>query len=146
MDTPELRVLNIALTDKDCDVQHRTFSDIWRDVDYIAFETLGEAEAFMLQKGIYAGQTRPDVVFLTLDEGAEKTLSFFKTIKEKPKLRNVPMILLVEHMELLADKEELDHFVHMMLEKPLSRTQLRKLAQQLVDFWMGFQEFALLEE
>jgi hypothetical protein len=41
--------------------------------------------------------------------------------------------------------EELDFMSHMTLEHPLSRTQLRNLAQQLVDFWMGFQEFAVIE-
>ena len=145
MDTPELRILNIALTDADWAIQKRTFSDIWRDVDYISFESLNEGLALLLQKGIYKDQPRPDVVFVEMEDTEEATLAFLKAVKDKPKLRNVPVILLVHDKANLNLGQELEFMSHMALEHPLSRTQLRNLAQQLVDFWMGFQEFAVIE-
>ena len=145
MESNSLRLLKIALPENDRFVLGRTFSDIWRDVTLISFETQAEALAFLMQEGQYEGQARPDIVFLDLKEGEEAALTFLKLVKDKPKLRNVPVICVANDVDELEHKDELEFYSHMMLSRPLSRTRIRQISQQLVDFWMGFQEFAVAE-
>lgn len=145
MENEPLRLLKIAFPDEDRMVLGRTFSDIWRDATFVSFETQGEALAFLRQEGQYAEEARPDVVFLDMKEGEARTLEFLKAVKDKPKLRNVPIIVVADVLADLTIREEIAFYSHMLLERPLSRTELRKIGQQLVDFWMGFQEFAVAE-
>ena len=145
METNSLRLLKIALPEDDRVIIRRTFSDIWRDITFISFETQAESLAFLYQQGQYAEEARPDVVFLDMREGEAQTLAFLKAVKDKPKLRNVPVITLANDADSLEHGDELAFYSHMVLARPLSRTQIRRLSQQLVDFWMGFQEFAVAE-
>jgi len=90
----------------------------------------------MRGQGEYANQVRPDIVLLDLNLPGMDGREVLRTIKEDPRMRRVPVLVLSTSTAESDIVASYDAHANCYLSKPVDLADFFRLAEALRDFWL----------
>ena len=98
----------------------------------------GEAAMdFLHARGKYEGQESPDVVILDLNLPKKDGREVLREIKEHPRLKRIPVIVLSTSGAAEDILGAYDHHVNAYVRKPIDFDDFIRAVRSLEDFWLS---------
>ena len=98
----------------------------------------GEAAMdFLHGRGDYEGQVTPDVVLLDLNLPKKDGRQVLREIKEDPRLKRIPVIVLSTSGAAEDVLNAYDHHVNAYVQKPIDFDEFIRAVRSLEDFWLS---------
>lgn len=95
-----------------------------------------DALAFLRREGEYVDASHPDLILLDLNLPKKSGLEVLKEIKEDPKFRRIPIVILT----VSKDEEDIlkgyDRHVNCYIIKPVDLDQFMNIVKSIEDFWL----------
>lgn len=105
-----------------------------------------EAMEFLNKEGKYKNIPTPDLILLDLNMPRKNGIEVLQEIKEDPKLRRIPVVILTtsEAEEDIVKSYELH--ANCYITKPIDLNQFFKVVKKFGDFWFTIVKFPKKEE
>lgn len=95
-----------------------------------------DALAFLRREGEYVDAPHPDLILLDLNLPKKSGLEVLKEIKEDPKFRRIPIVILT----VSKDEEDIlkgyDRHANCYIIKPVDLDQFMNIVKSIEDFWL----------
>lgn len=95
-----------------------------------------DALAFLRREGEYVDASHPDLILLDLNLPKKSGLEVLKEIKEDPKFRRIPIVILT----VSKDEEDIlkgyDRHANCYIIKPVDLDQFMNIVKSIEDFWL----------
>jgi CheY-like chemotaxis protein len=95
-----------------------------------------EAMAFLHREGKYAGAPRPDLILLDLNLPRKDGRLVLADIKEDPKLRNIPVVILTTSKAEEDIIRTYNLHANCFITKPVDLEQFIRVVRCIEDFWL----------
>ena len=95
-----------------------------------------EALAFLRREGKYAGATRPHLILLDLNLPRKDGRLVLADIKEDPKLRSIPVVILTTSKAEEVIVRTYNLHTNCFITKPVDLDQFIKVVRCIEDFWL----------
>jgi len=105
-----------------------------------------EALAFLRREGNYAAAPRPDLVLLDLNLPRKDGRQVLAEIKEDPKLRQIPVVILTTSGAEEDIIKSYDQHANSFVTKPVSLDQFVNAVRSIEKFWLTVAELPPTEE
>jgi len=96
-----------------------------------------EAMAILRQEGDYARMSRPDVILLDLNLPKKDGRQVLAEIKEDPRLRRIPVVVLTGSKAEEDVARAYDLNANCYITKPVDLDQFLFVVQSIEDFWLS---------
>ncbi|GMW01194.1 MAG: two-component system response regulator [Candidatus Hydrogenedentota bacterium] len=91
---------------------------------------------YIMQRGIYAGATRPDLVLLDLNLPRKDGREVLQEIKEHPELRRIPVVILTTSIQEQDILKSYNLHANCYINKPVGFDQFMTVISGIEDFWL----------
>ena len=105
-----------------------------------------EALAFLRREGNYAAAPQPDLVLLDLNLPRKDGRQVLAEIKEDPKLRQIPVVILTTSGAEEDIIKSYDQHANSFVTKPVSLDQFVNAVRSIEKFWLTVAELPPTEE
>ena len=95
-----------------------------------------EALAFLRREGKYAGAPRPDLILLDLNLPRKDGRLVLADIKEDPKLRSIPVVILTTSKAEEDIVRTYNLHANCFITKPVDLDQFIRVVRCIEDFWL----------
>jgi CheY-like chemotaxis protein len=95
-----------------------------------------EAIQFLYNQGKFADTPRPDIILLDLNLPGKDGREVLMDIKEDPKLKRIPVVILTTSKSEEDIIEMYDHNANAYITKPVDFDQFINVVQTIEDFWL----------
>ena len=95
-----------------------------------------EALAFLRREGKYAGAPRPDLILLDLNLPRKDGRLVLADIKEDPKLRSIPVVILTTSKAEEDIVRTYNLHANCFITKPVDLEQFIRVVRCIEDFWL----------
>jgi two-component system, chemotaxis family, response regulator Rcp1 len=96
-----------------------------------------EAMAFLRHQGPYAGQPRPDIIFLDLNLPRKSGREVLAEIKGDPSLRRIPVVVLTTSQAEQDILSSYDLHANCFITKPVDLEQFFEVVRTVEGFWLS---------
>ncbi len=94
-----------------------------------------QAMDYLLQKGVYAGVARPDLVLLDLNLPRKDGREVLEEIKSHSSLRTIPVVILTTSRAEEDVVKTYHHHANCYITKPVDLDQFIAVVKAIEDFW-----------
>ena len=95
-----------------------------------------EAMAFLRRQGAYRNAVRPDLILLDLNLPLKNGREVLAEIKDDPKLRRIPVVVLTTSQSEADIVKAYDLHANCYITKPVDLNQFLIVVRAIEDFWM----------
>jgi chemotaxis family two-component system response regulator Rcp1 len=95
-----------------------------------------EAVSYLQGKGQYQHAVRPDLILLDLNMPRKNGRDVLREIKNDPKLKRIPVVILTTSQEEEDIIHTYDLHANCYITKPLDFNQFLKVVKSIEDFWL----------
>jgi two-component system, chemotaxis family, response regulator Rcp1 len=95
-----------------------------------------EAMAFLQQKGAYKDAARPDIILLDLNLPRKDGREVLAEIKEDPKLKQIPVVVLTTSRSEQDILKAYDLHANCYITKPVDFKQFMTVVKSIENFWL----------
>lgn len=95
-----------------------------------------EAMAFLRRQGAYRHAVRPDLILLDLNLPLKNGREVLAEIKDDPKLRRIPVVVLTTSQSEADIVKAYDLHANCYITKPVDLNQFLTVVRAIEDFWM----------
>ncbi len=96
-----------------------------------------EAMAYLRREGAFADKPRPELILLDLNLPKKSGHEVLAEIKEDPKLRLIPVIILSSSDAERDVLKTYEHHANCYISKPVEFEQFVNVVKQIESFWLG---------
>lgn len=102
-------------------------------------DVVGDGEAaiaYLMQEGEYAGKRLPDLILLDLSLPKKSGLEVLAEIKQDPRLRRIPVVVLTASAAERDVVESYDLHANCYITKPISLDKFIAVVKAIEHFWL----------
>ena len=133
------RPINILLVEDDPDDVELTMEALKESKmrnRIAAVEDGVEALAFLRRQGIYAQESRPDLILLDLNLPKKDGREVLKEIKEDNSLKHIPVVVMTTSEDEEDVLKSYELHANCYITKPVDFDQFLRVVRSIEDFWL----------
>ena len=96
-----------------------------------------DAVEYLNQENKFTNAVRPDLILLDLNIPKKDGRKILREIKENPKLKCIPVIILTTSQSQRDIKTTYEHHANAYISKPIDLNELIKVIKSIEDYWLS---------
>jgi CheY-like chemotaxis protein len=126
MDAHRLQILLVAASDEDLTAVREKLGETGAAIDLHVARDAAEARDFLLQDGLYAEATRPDLVVLDVDLEGNGAAELLSSTQGQEELAHLQIVAIIGEDAEPSDELIADPRLHETLRRPIDGDTLRR--------------------